>query len=384
MAARHEVSRRGRWLAAGGLVAGALALYWHGWVDGTDPSQQIGGSSRSRHSGSPVPIRRSDTCARAWWTCSRPSSAAPRTFARRILGLCSAPGLEPRVEPGKFRSPMPYGSLVRLGAGRLVEGEVVGTGKRLTVSARIVEVPGGATRARASAEGSVDSLTQLVDRLAASLLALGAGEEEQRLAGLTSTSLPALRAYLDGEALLRRGSFMEAERKVPGSVRLDSTFALASLGSSRAAEWYSDATDRALPAWHTATGCHAATSHGWRSRWVHDTPPGRAWGSRSRLRSDLSRSHRTARRRGTLWATICSISVRWPVSATIISVPGRPSTDRSASIRSYAPTLQHLSSIAAGLGDTAGVHARARADASQRLGVSQCRGETLACGRLPG
>ena len=102
-----------------------------------------------------------------------------------------------------------------VGAGRLVEGEVVGSGHSLTVSARIIDVPGGATSAQATVEGPVDSLPRLVDRLAASLLALGAGEEEQRLAALTSTSLPALRAYLDGEALLRRGRVQGRQPEIP-------------------------------------------------------------------------------------------------------------------------------------------------------------------------
>ena len=83
-----------------------------------------------------------------------------------------------------------------LGAGRLVEGEVAGTGRRLMLSAQIIDVPAGTTIARASIEGAVDTLPQLIDQLAASLLARTAGEEEQRLAALTSTSLP----DLDGEA----------------------------------------------------------------------------------------------------------------------------------------------------------------------------------------
>ena len=124
-----------------------------------------------------------------------------------------------------------------LGAGRMVEGEVVGSRGRVSLSARIVDVPSGSVRARATAEGSPDSLTQLVDRLAATLLALGSGEGEQRLAGLTSTSLPALRAYLDGEALLRRGRFGEASKKFLQAFQIDSTFALAGVGAARAGEW---------------------------------------------------------------------------------------------------------------------------------------------------
>jgi tetratricopeptide (TPR) repeat protein len=124
-----------------------------------------------------------------------------------------------------------------LGAGRMVEGEVVGSRGKISMSARLVDVPSGSLRARATAEGSPDSLTQLVDRLAATLLALGSGEGEQRLAGLTSTSLPALRAYLDGEALLRRGNFGEAGQKFLEAFQIDSTFALTGVGEARANEW---------------------------------------------------------------------------------------------------------------------------------------------------
>ena len=130
-----------------------------------------------------------------------------------------------------------------LGAGRLVEGEVVGDGRRLTISARIIEVPSGTTGSRATVEGAADSLAQLVDRLAGTLLVLGAGEEEQRLAALTSTSLPALRAYLDGEALLRRGAFVAAERKFLDALAVDSTFALAGLGAAAQASQQAAAND---------------------------------------------------------------------------------------------------------------------------------------------
>jgi tetratricopeptide (TPR) repeat protein len=86
-----------------------------------------------------------------------------------------------------------------------------------------------------------------VDRLAATLLALGSGEGEQRLASLTSTSLPALRAYLDGEALLRRGNFGEASGKFVEAFQLDSTFALAGVGEARAIEW-ADGSDAPVKA----------------------------------------------------------------------------------------------------------------------------------------
>lgn len=123
-----------------------------------------------------------------------------------------------------------------LGAGRLLEGEITGTARRLTLSAAVTNVTGGG-EVRASVEASYDSLTFSIDRLAAELLALGAGEPRHRLAALTSTSLEALRAYLDGTSALRRGGYADAVRHFDRALEIDTTFAAAGLGRTRAAIW---------------------------------------------------------------------------------------------------------------------------------------------------
>jgi serine/threonine-protein kinase len=122
----------------------------------------------------------------------------------------------------------------RLGAGQLVEGEVVGSGPRVTISAAVIRVAGTQAPRRISVEGSADSLTPLVDELAARLLARAAGEPEERLPALDATSPAALRAYLDGGALLRRNNIADAHTKFGEALAMDSTFALAALGASRA------------------------------------------------------------------------------------------------------------------------------------------------------
>src|SRR2546422_1079030 len=124
-----------------------------------------------------------------------------------------------------------------LGAGRLIDGGIVGTPTHITLTALLRSVPGGATRAQASVEGSPDSLAGLIDRLTAQLLARGAGEAEQRLPSLTTTSLPALRAYLDGRAEYRRGRYVEAVQHFEEALRVDSAFALAAIGLTSAAGW---------------------------------------------------------------------------------------------------------------------------------------------------
>ena len=128
----------------------------------------------------------------------------------------------------------------RLGAGRLLLGDVVGTPTRIVLSAALIDVPGGTERARVSEEGAPDSLAYIVDRLAARLLASTSAEEETRVSQLAGIALPALRAYLDGQAKLRRGDAEAAARDFTRALDVDSTFALAGLGLHMASSWYGD------------------------------------------------------------------------------------------------------------------------------------------------
>jgi tetratricopeptide (TPR) repeat protein len=125
----------------------------------------------------------------------------------------------------------------RLGAGQLILGDLVGTPSRIVIHATVLGVPNGTQTAEATVDGPADSLPALVDRLAGKVLLLRAGEEEQRVAGLTTPSLAALRAYLEGQSLYRGGRFTDASRQYEEAIRLDSTFALAGLMLLQAAGW---------------------------------------------------------------------------------------------------------------------------------------------------
>ena len=122
----------------------------------------------------------------------------------------------------------------RLGAGHVLLGDIVGTPASVVVNASVVNSR-GAIVGRASAQGAHTELPVVVDRLVAQLLS--ASEDPQRLDALTSTSLPALRAYLEGQAAYRRGRYSEAIGHFGRAVDLDSTFALAGLGLSLADGW---------------------------------------------------------------------------------------------------------------------------------------------------
>ncbi len=125
----------------------------------------------------------------------------------------------------------------RVGAGQVLLGSVVGTAAHVELQGRLVGVPSGETRGQAQVSGNPDSLPWLVDALAGQLLARQAGEGEQRLVQLTSTSLPALRAYLDGQVAYRRAQYRAAGDLFNRALDLDSTFALAALGLIAARVW---------------------------------------------------------------------------------------------------------------------------------------------------
>jgi DNA-binding SARP family transcriptional activator len=134
---------------------------------------------------------------------------------------------------------VPRGDVVRLAAGlgaeRVVIGNVVGTPSRVVIAAAVVDVGSQWTSGEATVEGPADSITALVDRLAARILLVGAGEDVT-LSDRTTESLRALRVFLAGQAAFRRGSYTVALRHYEDAVRVDSTFALAALQLARTAD----------------------------------------------------------------------------------------------------------------------------------------------------
>jgi hypothetical protein len=78
--------------------------------------------------------------------------------------------------------------------------------------------------------GGEDELFELVDELARQLLAAGGvapGTRLTRLAALTTSSLEALKAYLQGERELRAGRYFDAMEGFQAAVDADASFALA-------------------------------------------------------------------------------------------------------------------------------------------------------------
>lgn len=126
-----------------------------------------------------------------------------------------------------------------LGAGWALTGSLAGGG-RVRLLVELHPTAGGAVR-RAQAEGPADSIPALVDRLSVALIGQQRGGDSATvmpdLGRLTTTSLPALKAYLAGEQKFRRARPRDALPDFRRAVELDSGFALALYRLSAAEHW---------------------------------------------------------------------------------------------------------------------------------------------------
>jgi len=128
----------------------------------------------------------------------------------------------------------------RLRADYFTLGSIVAYGDRIQLNATLYRRRGGEPVVRAAAEGPADSLFTLVDRLVADLLAgriVGPRAHITRLAAATTSSLPALRAYLEGEDALRAGHYAAAQELFGRAIEHDPAFALAHYRLAVAAVW---------------------------------------------------------------------------------------------------------------------------------------------------
>lgn len=129
----------------------------------------------------------------------------------------------------------------RSGARFAVLGRVVGIGDGVRLTASLYEVATGERLGRSQVDGSIEGVWGLVDRLTVDLLGhleeTGEGRSPVDLAGVTTDSLDALKAYLEGESRFRRSDFAGALAAFQRAVEIDSTFALAHYRLGRVMGW---------------------------------------------------------------------------------------------------------------------------------------------------
>jgi len=145
----------------------------------------------------------------------------------------------------------------RLGARLFVLGEAVATSGRLHLEATLYDGALGLALEHATADGDVAALFQSADALAGRLLAnrpQGAGTRLTRLAALTTTSLDALRHYVDGERAYRDGRYQDAADAFETATRIDTSFALAWYRLGIVRDWNGGSVREAVShAWAHAT-----------------------------------------------------------------------------------------------------------------------------------
>ena len=131
----------------------------------------------------------------------------------------------------------------QLGARWYVTGDAVPVGGRLQINGALHDVSGKPQAiATASVSGDTTTLFELVDDLTGRLLAglmRGRDTALTRLAAVTTRSLPALKAFLDGERNVRSGRDAEAAAAFRDAAQLDTTFALAQYRLAMMATWVS-------------------------------------------------------------------------------------------------------------------------------------------------
>ena len=128
-----------------------------------------------------------------------------------------------------------------LDAGSVVTGSAVSAGGTVRLAADLHSVAGGERLGRAQVDGPADSILPLVDRLSVALLRDVWRSREPLpsldIASLTTDSIAALRAYLQGERYYRRFALDSALAAYTRAVEVDSTFALAHLRRALVYGW---------------------------------------------------------------------------------------------------------------------------------------------------
>ncbi|MDT8435905.1 MAG: hypothetical protein RRA92_04030 [Gemmatimonadota bacterium] len=152
---------------------------------------------------------------------------------RSVLRLVAREGYAPGDREGASRIASVFGS------GILLTGEIVEASGRMQVSAELRSA-GGDELAKATVDGAAGEVFEIVDELTAQLLSGlrgGPAARVQRIAAVTTTSVPALKAFLEGEEHFRAGQFTEGMESFRRATQEDSLFALAYYRLSIAAEW---------------------------------------------------------------------------------------------------------------------------------------------------
>jgi class 3 adenylate cyclase/TolB-like protein len=163
-------------------------------------------------------------------------------LSTNLDGAAGLRAIDSRTVLARWRDLVPEGEVAdlptalevarRAGGKYGLVGSVVSSGASMRLTAELYDLGNGEALGSPQVEGSPDSIFGLVDRLSIQILALILEEEggdapRVDLASVTTSSLPALKSYLEAEELARRGDFQLAIPAYETAIEADSTFALA-------------------------------------------------------------------------------------------------------------------------------------------------------------
>jgi DNA-binding SARP family transcriptional activator len=133
----------------------------------------------------------------------------------------------------------------RLQASMILTGEIVETPNQVTLQATLIDARSLTRRASPRVSGPIDSLTVLIDRLAAQLLGEALGQEPERVATFGTVPLQAVTAYLNGVKRSRAGDYNGAVDNFERALSIEPKFALAALMMIDPAGWSARGMGRA-------------------------------------------------------------------------------------------------------------------------------------------
>jgi TolB-like protein len=159
------------------------------------------------------------------------------------------------------------------GARYALVGSAVSLGGRVRLTGEVYDVADGEKIGQAQVEGQPGEVLSLADGLAVAVVRELLGSEgsqvvsRSQVASLSTSSVEALRSYLEGESLIRGGEFERAASAYEEAVDRDSTFASAYYRLTSTYGWMEAGGDRAIPppgpCWASSmyTGARAYSGH---------------------------------------------------------------------------------------------------------------------------
>jgi tetratricopeptide (TPR) repeat protein len=148
-----------------------------------------------------------------------------------------------------------------LGAGRMILGSLIRIAPNsVRLAADLYSVRWLRKEATAVVEGAEDEMTALVDRLTIDLLRSvweGDSIPDVRVSAMTTSSIPALRAYLEGEQAFRQLRFADAQAAYTRAIEQDSTFAIAHYRLAQTFGWFVGLVAPEVPRYLAAAQRHS-------------------------------------------------------------------------------------------------------------------------------